>query len=159
MKFYLLNLLFLSLFSFSSQAGSYSDSSDFNIEISIADDIEIVFDNDGVVIFEDLEENDVIDAVSSYEINASLSRAFSCSIEINGVYQNVGVPFNTYLKNSSGSNTTHVITMNYLGCDNGVNNVVISGVVGGDLDSNDTYYIDTQYIGVSYVPGIITSFT
>jgi hypothetical protein len=48
--------------------------------------------------------------------------------------------------------------MNYLGCDNGYNDVVISGTVDGSLDSNDTYYIDTQFIGVSYVPGTITSY-
>jgi hypothetical protein len=48
--------------------------------------------------------------------------------------------------------------MNYLDCDNGYNDVVITGTVGGSLDSNDTYYIDTQFVGVSYVPGTITSY-
>ena len=139
-------------------ASTYDGSADFEITVEMAADIVVTFDNDGIVQFEDLQANDDIDTVASYEIDASASRSFSCSIEINGVHYNTGDNINTYLKNSSGSNTTHVITMNYAGCDNGTNDVVITGTVGGSLDSNDTYYIDTQFVGVSYVPGTITSY-
>ena len=158
MKFYLLNLLMITLLSINVYASTYDGSADFEITVEMAADIVVTFDNDGIVAFEDLQENDEIDTVSSYEIDASATRSFSCSIEINGVHYNTGDTINTYLKNSSGSSTTHVISMNYLGCDNGYNDVVISGTVDGSLDSNDTYYIDTQFIGVSYVPGTITSY-
>jgi PBP1b-binding outer membrane lipoprotein LpoB len=148
----------ITLLSMNVNASTYEGSADFEITVSTASDIVVTFDNDGIVQFEDLQENDEIDTVASYEIDASASRSFSCSIEINGVHYNTGDNINTYLKDSSGSNTTHVITMNYLDCDNGYNDVVITGTVGGSLDSNDTYYIDTQFVGVSYVPGTITSY-
>ena len=158
MKFYLLNLLMITLLSLNVNASTYDGSADFEITVSTAADIIVSFENEGIVQFEDLQANDLIDTVSSYDIDASASRSFSCSIEVNGVHYNTGDNINTYLKDSSGNNTSHVITINYSECDNGTNDVVITGSVGGSLDSNDTYYVDTQFVGVSYVPGTITSY-
>ena len=159
MKFYLLNLLMITLLSFNVNASTYEGSADFEITVEMAADIIVTFENEGIVEFVDLQENDVIDTVSSYDIDASTTRSFSCSIEINGSHYNIGDTINTQLKNSANNSGTDVtISLNYLGCDNGVNYVDISGVVDESLDSNYTYYIDTQYIGVSYVPGTITSY-
>jgi hypothetical protein len=158
MRFYLLNYLFLTLYSFVSHAGSYTDSTNFDIELSTAADIEITFENGGVVIFENLIINDSIDTVSGYDIVANVSRSFSCYINYNGVSYNIGDDISAPLQTPDNVNTGVNLTLNFESCNNGVNNMTITGIVNQSLDYNTSYHIDTQYVAVSYVPGTITSY-
>ncbi|MBT4989107.1 MAG: hypothetical protein HOM96_00995 [Rickettsiales bacterium] len=161
MIIYLANVLILlvSLVSLTANASSYNGESNLDISVIMADEITVTIDNNGIIEFIDLEENDVIDTSTNYNIVSDASRSFNCYISYDGTNYNIGESISAPLVDSSNNNSGIDFSLTFLSCQAGSNSMSVTGNISLALNNNTTYHINTQFISVGYVPTTITTYT
>ncbi|MBL6784718.1 MAG: hypothetical protein ISQ32_00245 [Rickettsiales bacterium] len=156
MKNLFLNTILLSI-ALTSYSYATEGKDSFNITVRSAEAINIVFENDGRLLLNNLNQGEVINEVMNYKVN-SANRDLECALSSSGVYYQIGEVIPVSVINLNGQDTGVKLNVTFSSCENGDNNIHLSGLVDERLSANEVYYVDYQMLSVTYTPRTVSSF-